>query len=466
MDEEEYVVLVPSIQVRESVALDSAKVRTKYKGEKLVVVERQILPGENGVLVRLRLKEGGWTSLTYSKDHTKKLVQKLDAASESKAPPPAPDSSADGKGSGAIAAASSEELPGPSDAVPSALPPPASASVSSEVTIASSLSLDECTSNQAAVDLLMGSMWLADHNLWFTARKSDGATFRRLVLDECVQTTPPSQTPGASLFSSHLKLALPDNPPRKDGPRASAVHKFVVREDIAKNILFRVLAERGKTHEEEMKKAAEGGNKAEEEDVGGGFHSPEENLANDYGSKWCQVLKAVISEALVTLNGDAEPTPWLLSGWLNAFDAENFTALHNSDTEWSFVYFVLPGDASSNTAALSSDSGCLLLRTQVEAFTQHYGYLSVKPTPGELWAFHGHVFRASMPGKPFGSDGVGAVTQGIAAANLNQDDRRIQAAASVVTKGQRITIACNAIRNDFAGREFLEEQRMKMKQTK
>ena len=40
--------------------------------------------------------------------------------------------------------------------------------------------------------------------------------------------------------------------------------------------------------------------------------------------------------------------------------------------------------------------------------------------------------------------------------------KRIAAAVSVLTKGQRVTLSCNAIRNDFSGKQFLEEQRMKM----
>jgi hypothetical protein len=463
-----YKVLVPMIQVRTGVAMDSPKLCTLAEGEVFVVIEQQTLSESDG-LVRLQLKEGGWTSLTFSKDHSKALVQQM---------PPAADSP--------------DQKPLETDSAPSDFFSPAT-----------SLLL-QCTSNQQAIDLLLGSLWLADHNLWFTAAAADGATFERLVLEDYIQTEPPLQRKEnakqrtarqpSTLFASHLVLELPDNPPRKEGPRSTTVHRFVVRKDVEENLRQQVLYERAKTKacsliKEEDSHATEG---VRVSNIGG-YHSAEEMLTSTGASQWCPLMMAAVSEALLAMNKDATRPRWLLSGWLNASDELNYNALHSHGAaEWSFVYFVLPGDAPvpnnpsggaggvSSDDVLVNDSGCLLLRTQLVPFTQQYGFLSIGAAPGELWAFPGHLFHAVMPRKLYTDDGSSRDGAGLAAAEsagvATESSSKSHAAGAVTAaavpppaptaisaaeaeagagavaggaEGQRITIACNAVLNDF-----------------
>ena len=65
--------LVPKIVVRRSAAPDSAKKCTLEQGETFNVVETAT---HNG-LTRLRLEDGGWTSLTSSKEPSKALVEQI-----------------------------------------------------------------------------------------------------------------------------------------------------------------------------------------------------------------------------------------------------------------------------------------------------------------------------------------------------------------------------------------------------
>ena len=72
-DGQTYKVVASEIQIHEDIAMNSAKLRTKHKGQKFVAVERKHLH-DGGM--RLRLQEGGWTSLTSSEDRSTQLVQR------------------------------------------------------------------------------------------------------------------------------------------------------------------------------------------------------------------------------------------------------------------------------------------------------------------------------------------------------------------------------------------------------
>jgi hypothetical protein len=77
-EEEYYEVVVPMIQVREGVAMESEKLCTKSEGDTFMVLERQELQsGDTGMIVRVRLEEGGWTSLTSSSHVGKVLVRRV-----------------------------------------------------------------------------------------------------------------------------------------------------------------------------------------------------------------------------------------------------------------------------------------------------------------------------------------------------------------------------------------------------
>jgi hypothetical protein len=86
--EDVYKVLVPRIQVREGLAMDSDKRCVLKEGETFVVQEEQELQGAGGAgetIIRLRLQGGGWTSLTSSSNTGKALVQRINSAAETAA---------------------------------------------------------------------------------------------------------------------------------------------------------------------------------------------------------------------------------------------------------------------------------------------------------------------------------------------------------------------------------------------
>jgi hypothetical protein len=420
-----YEVIVAMIQVREEAAMDSPKLCTKTKGEVFVVIGNQAVPGDNGD-VRLRLKEGGWTSLTLSTDRSITLVKEITERVEIQ---DIIHEAIDARGKDLTT------LPLGSDSAPCDCFPEAN-----------SLLL-ECRSNQQAVELLLGSLWLVEHNLWFTAAAADGATFRRLVLDDYKQQ-PEFTTAGepSSLFSSHDVLELPDNPPRKEGPRTTTVHRFVVRKHVEDDLHLSSLRESANAKASALMKKGSGQKEGVRVSNIGGYHSTEEML-NAGVSAWCPLMMSVLSESLVTMTKSAEPTHWLLSGWMNASDKSDYNALHSHGAaEWSFVYFVLPGDSDPDadtrdcSSMLANDSGCLLLRTQLAPFTQQYGFLSIGAAPGELWAFPGHLFHAVMPRKVF---------PGRTENELASSPPLPPPPARRAEVGERITIACNAVISDY-----------------
>ena len=105
-----------------------------------------------------------------------------------------------------------------------------------------------------------------------------------------------------------------------------------------------------------------------------------------------------------------------ISGWLNSSGRQAFNVLHDhgEDVEWSLVLFIRSGEeaaeprtAEANVAGSAADKiettqmaspepepGSLLLKMQLSADdASHFSYLSIKPVPGELWAFPGYVQR-------------------------------------------------------------------------
>ena len=212
------------------------------------------------------------------------------------------------------------------------------------------------------------------------------------------------------IMACHHVFDIPDNPPRP-GPRSTRVHRFSLSQSRCLN-----------SH---LKEACSswarnfGGQSVNISNVNS-FHSPEEELVGN-GSAWCNpvLLDAVSSavDAAATAEGSSFDEAWKFTGWFNISTLpESFNALHDhGNAQWSVVYFAGAQGIESQVSSRGCDqaavdvstsgdtflapnfSGDLLLRFQLAPFTQHFGFFAVKPRPGDLWVFPGHVAHAVAP---------------------------------------------------------------------
>ena len=227
------------------------------------------------------------------------------------------------------------------------------------------------------------------------------ATFEELSEQSSIREASSLSPPGSAAFLRHDTFTLPDNPPVKGGPRSTTVHKFQLAggEPLAARLLDKAQAW--------MQDAAHASCRVSNR--GGSYHSSEETIILEQPPAWCdEALVTAVQEALATVAPDTQPECQRLTGWFNlATSRKGYNALHDHGTaSWSCVFFVACNDGESqqerpaDPGQLSRFPGHLLLRTQLEPFTQKFAFLPIAPQPGWLYLFPGHVCHAVAPFLP------------------------------------------------------------------
>lgn len=275
--------------------------------------------------------------------------------------------------------------------------------------------------------VLLGSQWIPEMSEWFTLTTDHGASFKRLEPEEyivenvfCVP----------DIFYRCCKFTIPDNPPTND--------KNLLTTDIFR---FQLSLEKASILNTSLFQSAllnlecggtEGNIRVSNVGIGN-VHSAEVpfKCPNSEAGWYSALYDEVIYPALLCIDPsihDFHSSGHLsVSGWLNVnSDPYSFNALHDHGTAtWSVVYFVDSGASvevncldTEQSESIDSLEGCqyesmqaregcfsssqsllgnLLLRFQLEAFTQHHAYLAVPPTPGTLWIFPSYVPHCVMP---------------------------------------------------------------------
>lgn len=318
-----------------------------------------------------------------------------------------------------------------------------------------------------AAQLLLGTQFSEVDQSWHTLDASCSASFAP-VTELGVPCAVPAAA--ASVFASHLRLPLPDNPPGVG--TVSGVHRFTLDAELAASL-------NESLHDAAVRRRHEG------QGVGisnvNGFHT-EEELFHPEGTQpagtveggpalWYARLQDILVEALRLAHqcaddGTSAASPdaadMLISGWLNVSGRGAFNTLHeHGECAVSAVYFVDDGQCQAeggdeggcgdhcgagSGAQGGAQGGDLLLRTQLRAFTHEYGFLAVAPLPGTLVLFPGYMPHAVLPRRQA------------------TDEAAMDGAASL-----RISVACNMQCAEqrrghlcWEERHFAEEQRMQL----
>jgi len=316
--------------------------------------------------------------------------------------------------------------------------------------------LDIFESGQSVGDAaakLLGAQYIEASKTWVIA---DNASFTPADVAGC----PRRQLECAPCFTSHVALALPDNPPSPSvrplgsppQPGVTEVHRFEIAPHVAKLINESVLAEALPLYAEHVATGRPG---CQRSNVGG-YHSEEETFDGTcsvaaFGAH--SLLKNVIVEAIKTVRnnekeeqlGLRENAPnsgsregrrhsggaqgdggglgasmtWAsvaatkVSGWLNVSAAHHFNALHDHGSAiYAAVYYVeVANDVTegmeeaepdqifggTDAVAEAACAGALLLKFQPVPWKHAFTWLAVRPRAGDLWIFPGYVPHAVLP---------------------------------------------------------------------
>ena len=265
----------------------------------------------------------------------------------------------------------------------------------------------------------------------------DEATFKALDLQAHITSADRKRPPGSALLSRHDTLTLPDNPPVKSGARSTMVHRFLLAG--AETMNARLLESAKAWMQDPAHVSSRVSNRGAES-----HHSPEEAILPG-SPAWCdEALSAAVQQDLATITSNECHR---LTGWFNlASSPRCWNALHDHGTAtWSIVYFVAcrsgqggPAEVSGSSGGADIDSGLdqmvpdggqlscfpghLLLRTQLEPFTQKFAFLPISPEPGWLYIFPGHVCHAVAPSlteTTEGREGAGAFCRMTCAFNFS-----------------------------------------------
>jgi hypothetical protein len=309
--------------------------------------------------------------------------------------------------------------------------------------------LDVCIddSTMTAEHVLLGSQWIPEISQWITLTSEHGASYKKL---NCEDYFNDSVCYRQDIFDSCCKLDIPDNPPKENPPSTTNLFKFVLSREKSSTLNAR-LSQLAQSSLE----PTSADNNIRVSNVGNGNVHTAEVPFTVFDSKqlppsspqwYSELYEEVLLPALLCIDPSFE---LLLScgrveatGWLNVnTDPHSFNALHDHGAAtWSAVYFVESGDNRDRVGTECSEAegssehgrppppsslslGNLLLRFQLEAFTQHHAYLAVPPTPGTLWIFPSYVPHCVMPRK------LAACTDA--------------AADRMTSQSPRISIACN-----------------------
>ncbi|KAJ1462482.1 hypothetical protein M885DRAFT_610524 [Pelagophyceae sp. CCMP2097] len=211
-------------------------------------------------------------------------------------------------------------------------------------------------------------------------------------------------------FNFAGSLELPDNPPRP-GPRSTAIHRFALADFDTLNHGLVQAALAAKADLTIVSNV-------------GGTHSAEEVFADD-PEAWYAAISKLLERAIKTVAGAQVESA---TGWLNSSAAWDYNTLHDHGTaDWSAVYFAASGESDARAACAvdRTDAGALILRFQLKPFSHDYAFLAIRPTPGDLWLFPGHVAHAVMPR---------ALSRGDATEDAAGDAARVSVACNVILR--------------------------------
>lgn len=297
--------------------------------------------------------------------------------------------------------------------------------------------------SRGARERLLASQYFPGHGWLTVTAEEHGASFTHLERTSCLRLNGPLLDVLPQCFMSHHILDLPDIPPvANSNSMTTSIHEFILEPTLTTLLNTQL---RCREHFTALLEAQQGGLKVS--NANGGLHTLEEEWVldetalfgsgDDGGHPWYARLDRVVRTALSVILG--RPFIASITGWLNASPPTGFNSLHDhGDSSWSAVYFIDDGSSTSGgketttTATIASDGcprsmpGSLLIRTQLEPYTQKFGYFEVPPRPGTLVLFPGYTPHAVLP-RSIEGDGCGVQSTGL----------RISAACNILIKPPR-----------------------------